>query len=101
MLENMQDDELPVYITKPEFLRRWNDMQKMTGETGFYGMEMEKANININTNHPLVNAIVNETDETKAKNLSKQLVDLAMLSQQMLKGEALSDFINRSIEMMK
>ncbi len=101
MLENMQDDELPVYITKPEFLRRWNDMQKMTGETGFYGMEMEKANININTNHPLVNAIVNETNETKAKNLSKQLVDLAMLSQQMLKGEALSDFINRSIEMMK
>jgi molecular chaperone HtpG len=101
MLENMQDDELPVYITKPEFLRRWNDMQKMTGETGFYGMEMEKANLNINTNHPLVNAIVNETDETKAKNLSKQLVDLAMLSQQMLKGEALSDFINRSIEMMK
>ena len=101
MLENMQDDELPVYITKPEFLRRWNDMQKMTGETGFYGMEMEKANININTNHPLVNAIVNETDETKAKNLSKQLVDLAMLSQQMLKGEALSDFINLSIEMMK
>lgn len=101
VLENMQDDELPVYITKPEFLRRWNDMQKMTGETGFYGMEMEKANININTNHPLVNAIVNETDEAKAQNLSKQLVDLAMLSQQMLKGEALSNFINRSIEMMK
>jgi molecular chaperone HtpG len=83
VLENMDETDLPVYITKPEFLRRWNDMQKMTGETGFYGME-----------------IVNETDETKAQNISKQLVDLAMLSQQMLKGEALSNFINRSIDMM-
>ena len=100
VLENMDETDLPVYITKPEFLRRWNDMQKMTGETGFYGMEMDKANLNVNANHPLVNAIVNETDETKAQNISKQLVDLAMLSQQMLKGEALSNFINRSIDMM-
>lgn len=101
VLENMQDNELPICITKPEFLRRWNDMQKMMGESGMLGMEMEKANLTINSNHPLIIAILNESDESKAENLSKQLLDLAMLSQQMLKGEALSNFINRSIEMMK
>jgi len=101
LLENMQDTDLPIYITKPEFLRRWNDMQKMSGEMGFYGMEMDKANLTINTNHPLVTEILNEADETRAENLSKQLIDLAMLSQQMLKGEALANFIKRSIEMMK
>ena len=100
-LDNMQDTDLPIYITKPEFLRRWNDMQKMTGETGFYGMEMNKANLTVNANHPLVVNVLAETDETKAENLCKQLVDLAMLSQQMLKGEALSNFIKRSVEMMK
>ncbi|MDD3280111.1 MAG: molecular chaperone HtpG [Bacteroidales bacterium] len=102
VLENMQDNESPICITKPEFLRRWNDMQKMMGENGgMYGMDMEKANLTINANHPLINTILHESDEAKAEQLSKQLLDLAMLSQQMLKGEALSNFINRSIEMMK
>ena len=102
VLENMQDNESPICITKPEFLRRWNDMQKMMGESGgMYGMDMEKANLTINANHPLINTILHESDEAKAEQLSKQLLDLAMLSQQMLKGEALSNFINRSIEMMK
>ena len=102
VLENMQDNESPICITKPEFLRRWNDMQKMMGESGgMYGMDMEKSNLTINANHPLINTILHESDEAKAEQLSKQLLDLAMLSQQMLKGEALSNFINRSIEMMK
>ncbi len=100
-LENMQETDLPIYITKPEFLRRWSDMQKMTGEMGMYGMDMEKANMSVNANHPLISELLNEKDEARAENLSKQLIDLAMLSQQMLKGEALSNFIKRSIDIMK
>ncbi|NLJ82131.1 MAG: molecular chaperone HtpG [Bacteroidales bacterium] len=100
-LENMQETDLPIYITKPEFLRRWSDMQKMTGEMGMFGMDMEKANMSVNANHPLISKLLNEKDEARAENLSKQLIDLAMLSQQMLKGEALSNFIKRSIDIMK
>ncbi len=101
VLENMQESDLPVYITKPEFLRRWNDMQKMSGQPSFYGMEMEKCNLSVNANHPMVAALLSDPDEAHVQQVCTQLIDLALLSQQMLKGEALSKFIERSVGMIK
>ena len=101
ILENMQENDLPIYITKPEFMRRWNDMQKISGQPSFYGMGEEKCNLAVNTNHPVVASLLADSDEAHAKEVCSQLIDLALLSQQMLKGEALSKFIERSVGMIK
>ena len=97
----MQENDLPIYITKPEFMRRWNDMQKISGQPSFYGMGEEKCNLTVNTNHPVVAALLADSDEAHAKEVCSQLIDLALLSQQMLKGEALSKFIERSVGMIR
>ena len=101
ILENMQENDLPIYITKPEFMRRWNDMQKISGQPSFYGMGEEKCNLAVNTNHPVVASLLADSDEAHAKEVCSQLIDLALLSQQMLKGEALSKFIERSVGMIR
>ncbi|MBR4339965.1 MAG: molecular chaperone HtpG [Bacteroidales bacterium] len=101
ILENMQENDLPIYITKPEFMRRWNDMQKISGQPSFYGMGEEKCNLAVNTNHPVVASLLADSDEEHAKEVCSQLIDLALLSQQMLKGEALSKFIERSVGMIR
>ncbi|MBO4282971.1 MAG: molecular chaperone HtpG [Bacteroidales bacterium] len=100
-LENMSENDLPLYITRPEFMRRWNDMQKMSGQPTFFGMDNEKCTLSVNTNHPIVAALLNDTDEAHTQETCSQLIDLAMLSQQMLKGEALSKFIERSVGMIR
>ncbi|MBR4513235.1 MAG: molecular chaperone HtpG [Bacteroidales bacterium] len=101
ILENMQENDLPIYITKPEFMRRWSDMQKISGQPSFYGLGEEKCNIAVNTNHPVVASLLADSDEAHAKEVCSQLIDLALLSQQMLKGEALSKFIERSVGMIR
>ena len=101
VLENMQGNDMPIYITRPEFMRRWSDMQKMSGQPAFYGMGEEKCNMAVNANHPLIAALLNDTNEEHARTLCSQMIDLALLSQQMLKGEALSKFIERSVGMMQ
>ena len=100
-LENLQENELPLHITKPEFMRRWSDMQKLSGQPAFYGMGEEKCNLAVNTNHPVIASLLNDTDEEHARTRCAQLIDLALLSQQMLKGESLSKFIERSLELIK
>jgi len=90
---------LPVIITRPEFFRRMKEMQAVGGG----GMSMmgnfpEMMNLVVNGNHALIGKILNETDETKRNHTAKQLVDLALLSQGMLKGEELTKFIKRSVE---
>jgi molecular chaperone HtpG len=58
-------------------------------------------NMVVNTNHKLIGEILKETDKSRKDNLVKQLTDLALLSQNLLKGEALTDFIKRSVEIIK
>ena len=101
ILENMQENDLPIYITKPEFMRRWNDMQKISGQPAFYGMGEEKCNLAVNANHPVMASLLADSDEAHVQAVCSQLIDLALLSQQMLKGEALSKFIERSVGMIK
>jgi molecular chaperone HtpG len=98
-VEPLSETELPVIITRPEFFRRMKEMQAMGGG----GMSMmgnfpEMMNLVINGNHPLVGKILAEADETKRQATAKQLTDLALLSQGMLKGEELTKFIKRSVE---
>ena len=87
-------------ITQNEFMRRYKEMSAMGGGMGFYGEMPESYNLVVNTNHPLIGQILNESDADKQKQLIHQLTDLALLSNGLLKGEALTNFIKRSVEMI-
>ncbi|MBW7867734.1 MAG: molecular chaperone HtpG [Brumimicrobium sp.] len=94
--ESLSEKDAPIILTQPEFIRRMQEQQKLGG-AGFFGAFPETYNMVINSNHPKISVILNEKgEERKAK--AKQLTDLAMLSQGMLKGEELTNFVNRSIE---
>jgi molecular chaperone HtpG len=99
--EALSEKEPPVVITRPEFMRRMKDMSAMGGGYSFIGTMPDHYNMVINSNHELVSRILKETDPEKQTALAKQAVDLALLSQNMLKGEELTAFIRRSVEMIK
>jgi molecular chaperone HtpG len=100
LLENLSGDDAPLCVTKPEFLRRFADMQKVTGNDSSFGMGMLKNNLVLNTNHEIFSTILQESDAVKKENTINQLLDLALLSQQMLTGEALSAFVKRSVALL-
>jgi molecular chaperone HtpG len=95
-LESMSSDESPILITQPEFIRRMMEQQKMGGG-GFYGAFPEMYNLVVNANHPAMEAILTKETANQTEN-AKYLADLAMLSQGMLKGEALDAFIEKSLK---
>ncbi|NLN74240.1 MAG: molecular chaperone HtpG [Bacteroidales bacterium] len=96
---NLSESEMPIIITQAEFMRRWKDMQQLSGQQAFMP-QMESYNMVINSNHPLMGKILSENDEGKKQELSKQIVDLALLSQNILKGEALTEFVKRSVNLI-
>ena len=100
LLENLSETDAPISITHPEFIRRWADMQKMSGNAAMFGMDMQKSNLVINTNHPVMEKLLTENDKIKQTTLASQLIDLGLLSQQMLSGEALAAFIKRSVDII-
>lgn len=97
-VESLSESDLPVMITQNEFMRRYQDMSKISGQPSFGNFE--HYNLVVNGNHPLAGRILGETDEDKKVALTKQLIDLAMLSQNILTGEKLSDFVKRSVELL-
>jgi molecular chaperone HtpG len=101
-VESLSPEDLPVTITMSEWMRRMKDMQK-TGGGGMYsfmGSMPDSYNVAINGNHALVQKILKaETEEHKTK-LAKQVYDLALLSQNMLTGADLTNFIKRSVELV-
>ena len=100
-LEPMDSQAMPFLITQPEFMRRMKEMQQ-TGGGGMFGGNMpEIYNLIVNVNHPLVIQILETKTKKKQDRLIKQSVDLARLSQNLLKGEELTSFINRSFELIK
>lgn len=101
-LEPMDSNAAPFMITQPEFMRRMKEMQQ-TGGGGMFGMGNmpEMYNLVVNTNSELVNEILNTKTAKKRERLINQSLDLAQLSQGLLKGEALTNFIKRSYEMIK
>ena len=100
-LESLEEDDAPMQVTQSEFMRRYREMaQTSGGGMGFYGELPESYNLVVNINHPLIGRVLNETDGEKQKELVHQLTDLALLANGLLKGEALSKFLKRSVEMI-
>ncbi len=95
--ESMNADDAPIIITQPEFIRRMMEQQKMGGG-GFFGAFPDTHNLMVNSNHAKIQEILETKTDDSKKNKIKQLTDIALLSQGMLKGEALNAFIERSIE---
>jgi len=101
-VEALDSNSAPVMITQPEFMRRMKEMQQ-TGGGGMFGMGNmpEMYNLVVNANHPLASEILGvENDEDKQSKI-KQALDLAKLAQGLLKGEDLTNFVNRSFETIK
>ncbi|MDP2060732.1 MAG: molecular chaperone HtpG, partial [Flavobacteriaceae bacterium] len=100
-LENLDSTAAPFIITQPEFMRRMKEMSATGG--GMFGMGNmpEMYNLVVNTNHELVSSIAETKTKAKQERLVRQAIDLARLSQNLLKGEELTKFIQRSFELIK
>ena len=101
-VKGLSEDTLPVVATRPEFMRRMKDMAEAGGGmASFYGAMPEEVTLTINGNHPVYKSILSEENKEKQERKTRSLADLALLSQGLLKGNELTDFINRSVEMME
>ena len=99
-LEGLSESDVPALITRPEFMRRMKEMAATGGGYEFMTGMGEQFNLIINANHPLMKKVISATTEDEKQKMIRQAVDLAMLSQGLLKGEALSGFIRRSVELI-
>ena len=100
-VESMATDELPVVITMTEFMRRMKDMAKLGGgQYAFMGSMPDNYNVSVNANHAIVQKIIKAENEDQKVKLAKQAYDLALLSQNMLTGADLTNFIKRSVELV-
>ena len=103
-MEALNENDAPMMITRPEFMRRMKDMNQLGGGGGgfnFYGSMPDMYQMVVNTNHPLVGKALAESDEEKQSALLKQMSDLALLAQGLLKGEALTQFVKRSVNLIE
>lgn len=100
-LEAMDSTAPPFIITQPEFMRRMKEMQATGGGGMFMGNMPDMYNLVVNTNHELASTILATKTQKKQERLIKQAMDLAKLSQGLLKGEALTHFVKRSYELIK
>ncbi len=102
-IKGLSPESAPVIATRPEFMRRMKDMA-MNGGAGmgsFYGNLPEEVTLTVNGNHPIYQRILKESEVDEQGKLVKNLADLALLSQGLLKGNELTSFISRSVEMME
>ena len=101
-LESMDSKENPFIITNPEFMRRMKEMQQSGGGGMFGAGNMpEMFNLVVNTNSEFISQILNTKTKKKQERLINQSLDLAKLSHGLLKGEELTNFINRSFDIIK
>jgi molecular chaperone HtpG len=96
-LESLSPDEVPVSIVQPEFMRRWKDMQRISGQGDMFGSMPMPNNVVINSNHSLINKLLKTEDIDAQKALTKQLYDLGLLAQGMLTGADLTKFVERTV----
>src|SRR5690606_27144682 len=99
-VESISPEELPVHVSMDEFMRRMKDMAQMGGGMGFYGSFPDSYKVAVNGNHPLIGRIIASESEEEKINLAKQAVDLAMLSQGLLTGADLTEFVKRSVRLI-
>lgn len=101
-VENLGENDLPVTVTQNEFMRRMKDMSAMGGGSyAFMGNMPDSYNLVLNSNHKLMNQLLENSNEENNVKMIKQLIDIALLSQNLLKGEALTGFIKRSVDIIK
>lgn len=96
-IEAQGPEDYPVTIILPEFMRRWQEMSKLNGQNAMFGDMPMSYQIVVNGNHPVVNALLQKSPEDAEKS-AKYLIDLALLSQGLLSGQALTQFIERSFQ---
>ena len=102
-MEDLGETNAPILITQSEFMRRYREMAALGGGMNFYGELPESYNITVNAGHPVIRKIMGEAGIkglTADNTLLKQALDLALLSNGLLKGKALADFIRRSEELL-
>ena len=100
-VKGLSADTAPVVATRPEFMRRMKDMGAAGGGmTAFYASMPDEVTLTVNGNHRIYQSLLKEEDQAKAEKQIRNLADLALLSQGLLKGTSLTNFINRSVELM-
>lgn len=97
-LKPMSTDDQPVVITQSEQMRRMKEMSQLSGNS-FMGQMPDMYNLVVNTNHPVINKLL-QAEGDKQQNITQQLIDIALLGQGLLKGEKLSQFIQRSVNLI-
>jgi molecular chaperone HtpG len=101
-IKGLSADTAPVVATRPEFMRRMKDMANMGGGmTAFYANMPDEVTLTVNGNHLIFQQLLKEENTDKRGKQIRSLADLALLSQGLLKGEELTNFINRSVELME
>lgn len=101
-VKGLSPDTAPVIATRPEFMRRMKDMAGIGGPmTSFYAQMPDEVTLTVNGNHPIYQSLLKEENIDKQEKQVKNLADLALLSQGLLKGNDLTNFINRSVELMQ
>ncbi len=101
-VKGLSDTAAPVTATRPEQMRRMKDMAALGGGmAAFYAQMPDEVALTVNGNHPIYKNILAETDATQQEKLVKNLADLALLSQGLLVGKNLTQFISRSVELME
>ena len=101
-INGLSENSVPVTATRPEFMRRMKDMAMAGGGMGsFYGNMPEEVTLTVNGNHPVFQKILKEENADDQGKMIKNLTDLALLSQGLLKGNELTAFITRSVEMIE
>lgn len=101
-VKGLSTDSAPVIATRPEFMRRMKDMGAAGGGmTAFYAQMPDEVTLTVNGNHPVFQNILKENNEDIKTKQVRNLADLALLSQGLLKGAELTNFINRSVQMMQ
>lgn len=99
-LEALSPDESPISIVFPEFMRRWTDMSRLNGQGAMFGEMPTMYNLVVNGNSPVIQKLLNLRGEDRRSTYAKQLFDLALLSQNMLKGDKLTAFVQRTFDEM-
>lgn len=100
-LKGLSAEAPPVVATRPEFMRRMKDMAAVNGQMGsFYANMPDEVTLTVNGNHPIYQNVLKEEDKGKQEKVVRNLADLALLSQGLLKGNNLTEFINRSVDLM-
>jgi len=100
-VKGLVNNPAPVVATRPEFMRRMKDMGAVGGGMGaFYAQMPDEVTLTVNGNHPIYQSLLKESDIDKQGKQIRNLADLALLSQGLLKGNDLTSFIARSVELM-